>query len=138
MRFNWSKSLASYLYSLCRENYDVIESKKSDSKSWKDKDDKWADILRHVDARSKIDNPESNLKKSNCVDKWSVHKKAVKVYADKKRAMARSTGNQISANDPVIEKTYALLKKYTSPIGYSGDSDKDSSALKTIKKSIPK
>ena len=141
MRFNWSKSLASYLYSLCRENYDVIESKKSDSKAWKDKDDKWADILRHVDARSKIDNPESNLKKSNCVDKWSVHKKAVKVYADKKRAMARSTGNLISsedpADDPEIEKTNALIKKDISPIGYSGDSDKDSTALKTKKRAFP-
>ena len=126
MNFNWSKLLVSYLYALSRENYDVIESKRSDSKAWKEKDEKWDDILRHIDDRSKIDNPESNLKKSNCVDKRSVHKKAVKVYSDKKRAMARSTGNQISANDPVIEKTYALLKKDISPIGYSGDSNKDS------------
>ena len=115
MRFNWSKSFVSYLYALCREYYDLIESKKSDSKAWKEKDENWAEILEHIDARSKIDDPESILKKSNCVDKRLVHKKAVKVYSDKKKAMARSTGNQISgeypADDPEIKKTYALLKK---------------------------
>ena len=85
MRFNWSKSFVSYLYALCREYYDLIESKKSDSKAWKEKDENWAEILGHIDARSKIDDPESILKKSNCVDKRSVHKKAVKVYSDKKK-----------------------------------------------------
>ena len=84
MRFNWSKSFVSYLYALCREYYDLIESKKSDSKAWKEKDENWAEILGHIDARSKIDDPESILKKSNCVDKRSVHKKAAKVYSDKK------------------------------------------------------
>ena len=57
MRFNWSKSLASYLYALFREYYDMIESRKSDSKAWKEKDEKWAEILTHIDARFKIDNP---------------------------------------------------------------------------------
>nr|CAI5856257.1 unnamed protein product [Callosobruchus analis] len=120
---NFTINEKTLLLNLIHQLKDVIENKKTNSKTWREKDEAWEKITEMFNAQS----PEIYPRSKEALKKYydNIKKNVRKEVADEKREMFKTGGGTVQyVSNPVKELTLGLMNVKTVK-GLSNEFDSD-------------